>query len=732
MLGSEIIGLMLIIATAIWYLLKKFLEEEMIDASRPIGNWFRDKIKKNDFYWGKKLKRYKNSLKQDFEKIESPWLEEKNLEMSKIFVPLQINSKDKSIDVLTALPEYKRMIILGEPGSGKSMLCKNILYNYGNSSLPIKQIPVLIRLHELNDNNKTIRQIMISFLTSHNFYKPETFLDLFLKIGKIIMLLDGHDEIVSQMRSVASRKIIDFICQYPNCRFIITSRSAVYDNEFSEIKNLETHTLCKFNKRQISQFLEGWPYQTKKTKVELIQALEERPRISELAGNPLILTIIAFVYNLPDSNFPHSRGKFYAKATTVLLTKKSLEEAILSAREKSLVLEHLAFLMLRDATEEQTNPKVIEVAKLRSEIAHQIESLYLSANVKQILDEITLRHGLLIETSGGEKYEFAHFSIQEYYAAKKLKDNPQGVFDWFFKNQINWLETLRIWCSIVDDPSWMIEKLFGVDPVLAFDCLVDCEVKSFTIIDQGISYFKRLSWSAITPDLQKKSGSLASSNPRFFDFLAQELIKEIDIEKSFKIASCLSFSYKYEAAELIAAKYFLLPQAHSLLVSMNEVAIPSLVKLLHEKHIKAIVGLKEIAEKGSTAALSALLNLIWKEDQISCSAAWLLADLLKYKMVEEYLKDYKLSVPQKTASCIRWTWKPFVSGASNLHVITGRIVFLITKLEYDDIENLNVIVDIRIATAYIIENGLLNSLHQKFSDKMISEIQNSLPKNAKN
>ena len=124
---------------------------------------------------------------------------------------------------------------------------------------------------------------------------------------------------------------------------IITCRVAVYDNEFADVVD-KTLEIVEFSDHQIQQFLSAWQARDAAREVRRAVAagMRERPRIMSLARNPLLLTIIAFLYSDPKFILPHSRAEFYQKATTLLLELWHQEHNRYRMREKRAVLQHLA------------------------------------------------------------------------------------------------------------------------------------------------------------------------------------------------------------------------------------------------------------------------------------------------------------------------------------------------------------------------------------------------------
>src|SRR5579872_62743 len=86
---------------------------------------------------------------------------------------------------------------------------------------------------------------------------------------------------------------------------------------------------------------------------QLMKALRERPSIMLLARNPLMLTIIAWLYTDTPVELPHSRAEFYGKSTALLLGDWHAERNEYSMPAKQHVLRDLALLLQDNADSQQ-------------------------------------------------------------------------------------------------------------------------------------------------------------------------------------------------------------------------------------------------------------------------------------------------------------------------------------------------------------------------------------------
>ncbi|MFM7716093.1 MAG: NACHT domain-containing protein, partial [Microcystis sp.] len=166
------------------------------------------------------------------------------------------------IEAENAVQKYRRLVVKGAPGSGKSMLLKYLALSYSEGrlkNLSDRPVPILLELNRLNEANLTVEKLeqhLVEACDRHNFPKATRFISQCLKDGRLLLLLDGLDEVSSSVRSSVVQCLKDFLelQKYKECPVIITCRTAVYNNEFVNITE-ETLEIDEFSDQQMRRFL---------------------------------------------------------------------------------------------------------------------------------------------------------------------------------------------------------------------------------------------------------------------------------------------------------------------------------------------------------------------------------------------------------------------------------------------------------------------------------------------
>jgi len=330
-----------------------------------------------------------------------------------------------------------------------------------------------LELGRLGRSDKSLNEELTEDLARNNFPNAQNFVSRGLGQGTLVLLLDGLYELSSHERNRVVQEIKDLSRQYPKCRLIVTCRTQVYKGELDDIVDQRLE-VAEFDDRQIRQFMSSWEKDMPPDKSinQLMGTLHDRPRIMELARNPLMLTIIAYLYCDTPHELPHSRTEFYKLSTDVLLRQWHPEYYRYSAPARQSVLRHVG--LYNQANADQKDRRTIEYQTVMEEIRKVLPSINLKTDdAEPLLNEIVERSGLMISVDGGLGYQFAHLTLQEYFAARALEDDPDSLLQRFMDDPDNWRETVKLWCGVGHDTTKQIKAIFKREPIMAFECLAD-------------------------------------------------------------------------------------------------------------------------------------------------------------------------------------------------------------------------------------------------------------------
>ena len=108
-----------------------------------------------------------------------------------------------------------------------------------------------------------------------------------------------------------------------------------------------------------------------------------------------------------------------------------------------------------------------------------------------ILDEIVGRSGLLVRIDGGMKYQFAHLTLQEFYAAQALEGQSNDLLNRFTADPGSWRDTVILWCGLPQDSTALLQAINARDPITAFEALGDALQVDDNLANKMTNAFKR-------------------------------------------------------------------------------------------------------------------------------------------------------------------------------------------------------------------------------------------------
>ncbi|MEQ8464246.1 NACHT domain-containing protein [Coleofasciculus sp. E1-EBD-02] len=376
-------------------------------------------------------------------------------------------------------PNYPYIVILGDPGSGKSTLAQYVALDWAEK--PTKTIPLLIELRNYA-RDRTLPKTFLEFIhqgAAAICHLNQHRLDEVLEAGDAFVLFDGLDEIFDPVaRDTLITEIIRFTNQYPQVRVMVTSRIIGYKAQRLRDAQFRHFTLQDFEAEQIQAFVQKWHdlafgNQPDKPRLQnrLQRAINESPAIRELAGNPLLLTMMAILNR--NRELPRERAELYDEASRVLLHEWDIEKGLppdeklspdtITRKEKQAMLRRVAYQM--QAAPQGLAGNLINVDELERILAGYLETLQdveKPRTVSRLIIKQLRERNFILCFSGADCYSFVHRTFLEFFCAWEfvwqfkekqslsIEELKTEVFGKHWQEE-SWHEVLRLIAAMIDE-----------------------------------------------------------------------------------------------------------------------------------------------------------------------------------------------------------------------------------------------------------------------------------------
>ncbi|MDZ4702173.1 MAG: SUMF1/EgtB/PvdO family nonheme iron enzyme [Rhodothermales bacterium] len=362
---------------------------------------------------------------------------------------------------LEAVRDAGQLVLLGDPGSGKSSFVKLLLANLADTELDgaepllpdtggllpalvlLRDLAALLAHEKLPADTLSRRRFLAGKIADLAAEQARTLLVPEFVDGvkqafverRVFLVLDGMDEVPYEQRKLVREAVGAALNQFQLKRVFVTCRVRSYSGE-SVFDEVPTYTLARLGKEQIQAFAEQWYRAQQKlqrvkadgvdARIADLQDVATRAPLLSLAENPMLLTTMTIIHQ-QQKKLPEERVLLYNLAVELLLkrwqegragvsTELSAFLAEKQARMRT-VMERLAYeahlARVADKAADLPRASTIELLSDKAYFGH--ESL-----ATQFLDYVDQRAGLLI--GRGENavrpasYGFPHRTFQEYLA----------------------------------------------------------------------------------------------------------------------------------------------------------------------------------------------------------------------------------------------------------------------------------------------------------------------------
>lgn len=400
---------------------------------------------------------------------------------------LEAAARPKETPPLSALEVvigYRRLVLLGDPGGGKSTFVNHLAYCLAKHALesgagwldhlsgwPVAEAGLLPLLVILRDFAQSLpdplpRQaephhlwdFITARLAAQNLAFAAEPIQRLLEQGQVFVLLDGLDEVPSLKQRVFVRDAVNKLMnRYPTNRYLITCRTLSYQPPASSKEAdlrlpaaVTPFELARFDQAKIERFIAAWYAElvrlgTVRSEDQAgltrqLQQAVQRPSLAGLASNPLLLTVMALVHT-HKGRLPDARALLYEETVDILLwrweqvktggqaetprLRQLLQQAERTELDLKKVLWELADEAHAQGSASDEPDRLADIGELRLQKALAALKEADLNWARQVIETMKLRAGLLVERAP-EVFNFPHRTFQEFMAGAWLAS--QGDF----------------------------------------------------------------------------------------------------------------------------------------------------------------------------------------------------------------------------------------------------------------------------------------------------------------
>ena len=352
---------------------------------------------------------------------------ESDVYLDEIYSPLTltVQSNDDKLCVNDEFTlSFREVInIIGLAGQGKSTILRKLFLEEMKKG---ERFPFLIELRRVE--NTTIFEYLKGILTDIGLDVHDDAVELLLQSKKMVLMLDGFDEVSSINRQTILNEIIQLNTRYC-CDIIVTTRP---DTEICHEVNITNLRVNNLNKNDIISIL---------NKLDKFNELSELPilisqniALQETLITPILVNLLFVCYPYLDV-LPENVTDFYDKLFMTLYSRHDKiknfnreKYSELTSVEGNKIFNAFCFNTISKGVLDFTETTLYDNLK----VAFKLNNIDSNNNIDKIQKDL-IDITCLLQRDGFDRYVFLHKSIQEFHAAKFIASLPHKHKERFYK-----------------------------------------------------------------------------------------------------------------------------------------------------------------------------------------------------------------------------------------------------------------------------------------------------------
>lgn len=334
----------------------------------------------------------------------------------------KISKKEESTFPLYAIPtkSYKKVLLLGDGGSGKTTGLLQTVYRTATSSLENAKadlVPVLVKAIDIVAAKPSA---LVDFLDERSrelsLQKKPVFGMSDLSAGRVCVFVDGLDEVGNQHgRELVVGLALQFSSRFPKCSLTISSRPYEFLADIADLDGFERLSMVPITWKDAERILDLARKGKGVSSVSIKESLSKLASVQGFALNPLMVSVYAATANFDLRDIPPNVTELFKRFTEQMLGRWDEQKGIANLH-RPLVKDFATCSLAFHLHSNRLNSISKDDAK--SLIAEKLAETGHHEDSNTILKEVLERSGLFRDF--GNEIAFRHHMFQEFFAGRGI------------------------------------------------------------------------------------------------------------------------------------------------------------------------------------------------------------------------------------------------------------------------------------------------------------------------
>lgn len=344
---------------------------------------------------------------------------------------------DEKLGLRGLLKRLTRIVVLGDPGAGKTTLTRKLCYSlcmrYEERLASNRRLtPIHITLRDYakakaKDGISIIEFIEKTANSSFQLPPPKDACRHLLLNGRALVIFDGLDEVLQKHeRAIIVEDVESFANLYPTVPLIVTSRRVGYEQAPLNKAEFSVFEIQPFTDKQVFKYATNWfaldKQITNQERLDNVVAfMRESRSVTDLRSNPLMLSLMCNLYR-GIGYIPGNRPELYEKCSLMLFERWDKDRGIDVQFEKYLrpAMMTIAHWIFSDQKLQAGVQESILIEKTTDYLEQYHESRDVAENVARSFVEYCRGRVWVFTEVGQGLYQFTHRTFLEYFTAFHL------------------------------------------------------------------------------------------------------------------------------------------------------------------------------------------------------------------------------------------------------------------------------------------------------------------------